>query len=593
MSADTGSEPNSTNTPPPSLTTADTPDTFQSDEESAPMTIASVGMDAADSNTGSMQTFGLDKSQFALDRINYYRSQVSVAAATMNQPLQQAAASHVNYYTLNGSGNYSIHEEIATNQGFCGKDFFARAAHFGYVNPDSTNENIDTIADPLQAVERLMNTLNHRIPLLDPAYPDIGIAYGAKPDGTNPISVIDFGMPVWKTSFQPQFIIWPPNGSSGFYRSYRGESPDMFKRAGLNPTYPIGNPITVTYRGSGKIVYDPNGMSLKDSSGKEVPSYKLADLNSFWTARNSAAISSIQPLAPDTTLTVTFTFSINGGAAQVVSWSFSTSPLITTSTVTQPKAGLSNADISVRNLWQNTDAPVAAGKVKRSWLYGPEIFEARYEPYKEAPGGNRLVYYLDKARLEINNPAGDRNSKWFVTSGLLTRELVGGFVQVGDSSYEQRNPAQVPVAGDPAASNLSAPTYASFATVATLNNDKRVADRTGQTVLETIAKDGSVQKVANAPAPVTYKQYDKTLGHNIADVLLTYMNSITGGWLFVLGYPITDPYWTVTKLAGTNTYVLVQLFERRVLTYTPTNPVDWRVEMGNIGRHYFSWRYNQ
>jgi hypothetical protein len=92
---------------------------------------------------------------------------------------------------------------------------------------------------------------------------------------------------------------------------------------------------------------------------------------------------------------------------------------------------------------------------------------------------------------------------------------------------------------------------------------------------------------------VTYKQYDKTLGHNIADVLLTYMNSITGGWLFVLGYPITDPYWTVTKLAGTNTYVLVQLFERRALTYTPTNPVDWRVEMGNIGRHYFSWRYNQ
>ncbi|MEI7556189.1 CAP domain-containing protein [Candidatus Chlorohelix sp.] len=586
MSADTRNAPDKV---PPSITTADTPNTFQPDEESTPMPLTSAVVEAAGSNTGSMQTFGLDKSQFALDRINYYRSQVGVAAATMNQPLQQAATSHVNYYNLNGSGNYSIHEEIATNQGFSGKDFFARAAKFSYVNPDCTNENIDTIADPLQAIERLMNTLNHRIPLLDPAYPDVGIAYGAKPDGTNPISVIDFGMPVWKTSFQPQFIIWPPNGSSGFYRSYRGESPDMFKRAGLNPAYPIGNPITVTYRGSEKIVYDPNGMSLKDSSGKEVPSYKLADLNSFWTARNSAAISSIQPLAPDTTLTVSFTFSINGGAPQMLSWSFSTSAL----NIIQPKAGLSNADISVRNLWQNTDAPVATGKVKRSWLYGPEIFDARYEPYKEAPGGNRLVYYLDKARLEINNPAGDRNSKWFVTSGLLTRELVGGFVQVGDSSYEQRSSAQIPVAGDPAASNPNAPTYASFAMITSLNNDKRISDRTGQAVLEIIAKDGSVQKLANAPAPVICKQYDKTLGHNIADVLLTYMNSITGGWVFVLGYPITDPYWTVTKLAGTNAYVLVQLFERRALTYTPSNPMDWRVEMGNIGRHYFSWRYNQ
>jgi hypothetical protein len=29
----------------------------------------------------------------------------------------------------------------------------------------------------------------------------------------------------------------------------------------------------------------------------------------------------------------------------------------------------------------------------------------------------------------------------------------------------------------------------------------------------------------------------------------------------------------------------------RVLTYTPSNPVAFRVEMGNVGQHYFAWRY--
>lgn len=37
--------------------------------------------------------------------------------------------------------------------------------------------------------------------------------------------------------------------------------------------------------------------------------------------------------------------------------------------------------------------------------------------------------------------------------------------------------------------------------------------------------------------------------------------------------------------------VLVQLYERRVLTYTPSNPDGWQVEMGNVGQHYRHWRY--
>ena len=37
--------------------------------------------------------------------------------------------------------------------------------------------------------------------------------------------------------------------------------------------------------------------------------------------------------------------------------------------------------------------------------------------------------------------------------------------------------------------------------------------------------------------------------------------------------------------------MLIQAFERRVLTYTPSNPPAFQVEMGNIGQHYYDWRY--
>ncbi|MGH9174747.1 MAG: N-acetylmuramoyl-L-alanine amidase family protein, partial [Vicinamibacterales bacterium] len=53
----------------------------------------------------------------------------------------------------------------------------------------------------------------------------------------------------------------------------------------------------------------------------------------------------------------------------------------------------------------------------------------------------------------------------------------------------------------------------------------------------------------------------------------------------------TEAYWANVKLKGVYTDVLIQCFERRCLTWTPDNPAGWLVEAGNIGRHYYDWRY--
>jgi hypothetical protein len=56
---------------------------------------------------------------------------------------------------------------------------------------------------------------------------------------------------------------------------------------------------------------------------------------------------------------------------------------------------------------------------------------------------------------------------------------------------------------------------------------------------------------------------------------------------------VTGAFWVKTKVGGKEMPVLFQVFERRVLTYNPTNQPAFRVEMGNVGQHYQLWRYGK
>lgn len=258
------------------------------------------------------------------------------------------------------------------------------------------------------------------------------------------------------------------------------------------------------------------------------------------------------------------------------------------------------ADPTIRTVWQRSDAPVAAGQATRSWLWGPGPFFTTYEPFNGTPNGNRLVQYFDKGRLEINDPGGNRASPWFVTSGLLVKELVLGRLETGSEpgDGEARAPARIPVSGDDVGAG-SAPPYSAFA-----GQFGRVAAAPGRPVDAQIDGQGTVTTLPAPPADVHLLAYDEAGGHNIADVFWRFMNASgpvsEGGrlrqgplfdWVYTLGLPLTEPLWTRASVDGTERWVLVQLFERRSLTYTPTNAAAWQVEMANVGRHYYNWRY--
>ena len=247
------------------------------------------------------------------------------------------------------------------------------------------------------------------------------------------------------------------------------------------------------------------------------------------------------------------------------------------------------SDTGFEKIWQQSDGPIAAGQANRSWLWGQTVWTG-YEGYDQAkPNANRMVEYFDKSRMEINDPNGDRNSQWFISNGLLTMELVSGKLQLGDNRFENRAPANIPVAGD--LQNNPGPTYAALAGLTTARGNSQ-GNRTGQPVNEAVNGGGGVSQI-NPPVGTNYAYYEGTTKHNIPAVLWSWMQNIPGSnWTFALGYPISDAYWSNFTVGGQNKMVLVQLFQRRILTYTPSNPAGWQVEMGNIGLHYFNWRYN-
>lgn len=252
------------------------------------------------------------------------------------------------------------------------------------------------------------------------------------------------------------------------------------------------------------------------------------------------------------------------------------------------------------------DRPIDGGQANRTWFWGPApITEGLYEPYLESPDNQRLVQYIDKARFELTNPDADPNNAWFVSTGLLTRELISGSVQVGHSSYEQHEPSDRAMAGD--AANIW-PTYAGFDRVI----DQLYADMTGNHATSVLLESGvsSYPDAADDPGAelVQYLEYagpDGPVGYNVPAAFWDFMHApgiswdgVAYGpsmplmdWLFVLGLPISDPFWVNVQLNGEPTWVMVQAFERRVLTYTPSNPDGWQVEMGNVGRHYAEWRH--
>jgi hypothetical protein len=295
----------------------------------------------------------------------------------------------------------------------------------------------------------------------------------------------------------------------------------------------------------------------------------------------------------------------------------------------------SDESANLRYQWQRLDEPVAAGIASRTWALGPTPLGEQQE--NAVPSASPVVVqYFDKGRIistdrraqasqqpqhspqpqppqpqppQSPQQGADQAVK-IDEGGDLVLQMVTGRLRVGPSEWDERSSCAIPVVGGSyigQGQNGPAPTYATFHNVAfTGGIDNRVPDRTGQVIATGLTNHGITSTVPIS-SPVRLAAYDSVGGHNIAQPFWDFLHSdgpvIDNGqvenallfpdWVSTMGHPITEPYWTQFSLDATSDaqWALVQLFERRVLTYTPANPRDWQVEMGNAGLHYYLWRY--
>lgn len=539
----------------------------------------------------------------ALARVNQWRAAIGVPPITRHPSLDKAAQSHADYHTKNPG---SVHDEASGHPGFTGISFADRAQAAGYPS-SSINEDMGGSGDILASLNWFIGTINHRLPLLDPRYIHIGFGIASG------VEVVDVGALDWSETSATTWEQWPPDGATGIALSFAGESPDA-----LGAKYPVGAPITLKYHGNGAVVF--SGATVT-ADGKAVST--IATPGKGWLTHNTDLVATTGPMIPGTDYRVTITGTANGQPF-TKAWGFRTkasgdventvsgvkatsapvsasvtairralplfppAPAVPGSGYALPK-GMVAAAAAVGLTWGTNDGAVATGKVSRSWLFGPDALTVRTEAYAEGTGGKRAVVYFDKARMEI---AKDGKS---VTNGLLVTEMISGQVQTGDTTFRAAQPAAIRIAGD-GANNAECPTYATlsaFASYGTNQKDRRASDRTGKPVTATLDASGTVGDDASHANGVTVAAYEPKLGHNLPDVFSSWLGSLPDTWQTLVGLPITEPYWTETRVGGALHPVLMQAFERRVLTYTPDNAAAWQVEMGNVGAQYLRWLDSQ
>jgi hypothetical protein len=280
-------------------------------------------------------------------------------------------------------------------------------------------------------------------------------------------------------------------------------------------------------------------------------------------------------------------------------------------------------DPAFRKQWDYSDRAVGDGTVARTWLWGPApLGPARTELMAGSvargatSADNHLVQYFDKARMEFNAEKG------IVTNGLLVVEMMSGGIQTnlaGDKFFPFL-PNRLPIAGDTevGVARPDTPTYASLFSIANIggNGSRATPIAVGTRITATYVRSGDIGTLpANVVAPSLMPTVDTFYppgnpdGHNLPNVFVDFLTRkglVSNGppgqyrtdylfennnWVTAIGLPITEPYWAQVRIGDKETWVMFQAFQRRILTYNPsTDDPLWRVEMGNVGQHYYEWR---
>ena len=225
-----------------------------------------------------------------------------------------------------------------------------------------------------------------------------------------------------------------------------------------------------------------------------------------------------------------------------------------------------------------------AGEAIVTNFWGPlaTAKDGQQEPYEGGAGraAARAVFRqgadgaTDRCRRRHERPPGDRTRHRAASRPATT--------------HSSRWP--LPPSRSRAIQTTSGPTYAQLgSTAASLLAPVPAKIGTFITVIlgadGTVTDGGGFAGISMSPAISTY---DSPTQHNVLGVFVDFRTKVG---LASIGYAKSEPFRATVKIAGVQQSIIAQVFERRVLTYNNSNPEPFKVEFGNIGQHYYKWRY--
>jgi uncharacterized protein YkwD len=270
-----------------------------------------------------------------LNRLNEYREALGLEPVYLVEELTLAAKAHAEYYALYQPKGLSAHAETTGDEGFTGVHPWDRADYYEYKG-HTVSEVMSYLKPGTDVIDGLIDTVYHRLYLLDPFAKEIGYGYSSydkyKYDYDyhyeSYCNVIDIGLfyRYWLEDYERKSIgkvpvvVYPYNGQLDVPIEFGGEIPDPVP----GDLTTAGYPITVQI-GARFVDIVGNGAGLKDSSGNDVDFWFLTpELDSNGLLDNAVCILPTDTLKKGETYTVNVDLNLNENACFIYEWEFTT-----------------------------------------------------------------------------------------------------------------------------------------------------------------------------------------------------------------------------------------------------------------------------
>jgi uncharacterized protein YkwD len=246
----------------------------------------------------------------ALDYINTLRLAAGAGCTSMVATINSAAQNHCDYYAGNtGACTSNPHAEVMGCTGFTGATPGDRLKAAGY-SSRGWSEVMAFLDDPQGAIDMWINSVWHRLPLLDPWTGELGYGHATRCD------TVDFGN---GASGVPNdiVVVYPYAQQTGVPTSFDGS------REGPTPPapatgWPSSSPITLYASG----MQITEHTLLKDGDGTPLPHVWLTEADSS-SLRRAVFMYGNAPFEANTTYRVRVVGTYAGGPLEL-EWTFTT-----------------------------------------------------------------------------------------------------------------------------------------------------------------------------------------------------------------------------------------------------------------------------